>query len=129
MARDLAAKIIDYERCIEHQRALLAQESTPPMTQEQHGQRHQSLLAQMFGNELSMIDDVLEEQALLSGRVLKSDLNFRLSMKLKMSKLLAKLQAKSDRSSQQQVKRRDSGAARYYKRATNQLIKGLKALR
>jgi hypothetical protein len=128
MARDLAAKIIDYERCMEHQRALLAQESTPPMSQEQHGQRHQSLLAQMFGKELSMIDDVLEEQAFLSGRVLKSDLNFRLRMKFKMDKLVAKVQAKSDRSSQHQAKKRESSAARHYKRATNQLIKGLKAL-
>ena len=128
MARDLAAKIIDYERCMDHQRALLAQESTPPMSQEQHGQRHQSLLAQMFGKELSMIDDVLEEQAFLSGRVLKSDLNFRLRMKFKMDKLVARVQAKSDKSSQQQAKRRDSSAARHYKRATNQLLKGLKAL-
>lgn len=128
MARDLAAKIMDYERCMEHQRALLAQESTPPMSQEQHGQRHQSLLAQMFGKELSMIDDVLEEQAFLSGRVLKSDLNFRLRMKFKMDKLVAKVQAKSDRSSQQQAKRRESSAARHYKRATNQLINGLKSL-
>ena len=127
MARDLAAKIVDYERCMEHQRALLAQESTPPMSQEQHGQRHQSRLAQMFGKELSMIDDVLEEQEFLSGRVLKSDLNFRLRMKFKMDKLVAKVQAKSDRSSQQQAKRRESSAARHYKRATNQLIKGLKA--
>jgi len=129
MARDLAAKIVDYERCMEHQRALLAQESTtPPMTQEQHGQRHQSLLGHMFGKELSMIDDVLEEQEFLSGRVLKSDLNFRLRMKFKMDKLVAKVQAKSDRSSQQQAKKRENSAARHYKRATNQLIKGLKAL-
>lgn len=127
-ARDLAAKIIDYERCMEHQRALLVRESTPPMSQEQHGQRHQSRLAQMFGKELSMIDDVLKEQEFLSGRVLKSDLNFGISMKLKMSKLVAKLQSKSDRSSQQVAKRRESSAARHYKRATNQLIKGLKAL-
>ena len=126
-AHDLAAKIVDYERCMEHQRALLAQESTPPMSQEQHGQRHQSRLAQMFGKELSMIDDVLQEQEFLSGRVLKSDLNFGISMKLKMSKLVAKMQSKSDRSSQQQAKRRESSAARHYKRATNQLIKGLKA--
>ena len=129
MARDLAAKIIDYERCMEHQRALLAQESTPPMTQEQHGQRHQSRLVQMFGKELSMIDDVLEEHEFLSGRVLKSDLNFGISMKLKMSKLVAKMQAKSDRSSQLAAKKREKGAARHYKRSTNQLIKGLKALR
>jgi len=128
MASDLAAKIVDYERCMEHQRALLAQESTPPMSQEQHGQRHQSRLAQMFGKELSMIDDVLQEQEFLSGRVLKSDLNFRLRMKLKMDKLVAKMQAKSDMSSQQQAKKRESSAARHYKRATNQLIKGLKAL-
>ena len=128
MARNLAAKIIDYERCMDHQRALLAQESTPPMTQEQHGQRHQSLLGHMFGKELSMIDDVLQEQAFLSGRVLKSDLNFRLRMKFKMDKLVAKVQAKSDRSSQQQANRREGSAARHYKRATNQLIKGLKAL-
>ena len=126
-ARDLAAKIIDYERCMEHQRALLAQESTPPMSQEQHGQRHQSWLGHMFGKELSMIADVLEEQEFLSGRVLKSDLNFGISMKLKMSKLVAKMQVKSDRSSQQQAKKRESSAARHYKRATNQLIKGLKA--
>ena len=128
MARDLAAKIMDYERCMEHQRALLAQESTPPMSQEQHGQRHQSRLAQMFGKELSMIDDVLQEQEFLSGRVLKSDLNFRLRMKFKMDKLVAKVQAKSDRSSQQQAKKRESSAARHYKRSSNQLIKGLKAL-
>ena len=127
MARDLAAKIIDYERCMEHQRALLAQESTPPLSQEQHGQRHQSRLAQMFGKELSMIDDVLEEQEFLSGRVLKSDLNFRLRMKFKMDKLVAKVQAKSDRSSQLAAKKSEKGAARHYKRATNQLIKGLKA--
>jgi predicted RNA-binding protein with RPS1 domain len=128
MARNLAAKIIDYERCMEHQRARLLQESTPPMSQEQHGQRHQSRLAHMFGKELSMIDDVLEEQELLSGRVLNSDLNFGISMKLKMSKLVAKMQFKSDRSSQQQANKREQGAARHYKRATNQLIKGLKAL-
>jgi hypothetical protein len=128
LARGLAAKIIDYERCMEHQRALLAQESTPPMSQEQHGQRHQSLLGQMFGKELSMIDDVLEEQEFLSGRVLKSELNFRLRMKFKMDKLVAKVQAKSDRLSQQQAKKHESSAARHYKRATNQLFKGLKAL-
>jgi hypothetical protein len=98
------------------------------MSQEQHGQRHHSRLAQMFGKELSMIDDVLEEQEFLSGRVLKSDLNFRLRMKFKMDKLVAKVQAKSDRSSHQQANRREGSAARHYKRATNQLIKGLKAL-
>jgi len=127
LARNLAAKIIDYERCMEHQRALLAQESTPPMSQEQHGQRRQSRLGQMFGKELSMLDDVLKEQEFLSGRVLKSDLNFRLRMKFRMDKLVAKVQAKSDRSSQQVANRREISAARHYKRATNQLIKGLKA--
>ena len=75
-----------------------------------------------------MIDDVIEEQELLSGRVLKSDLKFGISMKLNMSKLVAKMQSKSDRSSQLATKKRKKGAARHYKRATNQLIKGLKAL-
>ena len=75
-----------------------------------------------------MIDDVLQEQEFLSGRVLKSDLNFGLSMKLKMSKLVAKMQSKSDRSSQLAANKRESSAARHYKRAANQLIKGLKAL-
>ena len=127
MARNLAAKIIDYERCMEHQRARLSQESTPPMSQEQHGQRHQSRLAQLFGKDLSMIDDVLQEQAFLSGRVLKSDLIFGLRMKFKMDKLVAKVQAKSDRSSQLASNKLEKGAARHYKRAANQLIKGLKA--
>jgi len=74
-----------------------------------------------------MIDDVLQEQVFLSGRVLKSDLNFGISMKLKMSKLVAKMQSKSDRSSQLAANKREKGAARHYKRAANQLIKGLKA--
>jgi hypothetical protein len=128
MARDMAAKIIDYERCMEHQRALLAQVSTPPMSQEQHGQRHQSLLERMFATELDMLDGILEEQVHLHGRLLKKDLNSHIGLKFRMNKLVAKVQAKSDRSSQQQAKRRESSAARHYKRATNQLIKRLKAL-
>jgi len=128
VARDLAAKIVDYERCMDHQRALLAQQPIPPMTQQQQEQRHQGLLARMFATELDMLDGILEEQVHLHGRVLKSDLNSHISMKHRMNKLAAKIQAKSDRSSQQQAKRREMGAARHYKRATNQLIKGLKAL-
>ena len=128
MARDLAAKIVDYERCMEHQRALLAQESTPPMTGEQHGQRHQSLLERMFATELDMLDGSLEEQVQLHGRLLKKDLNSHIRLKFRMNKLVAKINDKSDRSSQQQAKKREKSAARHYKRATNQLIKGLKAL-
>jgi hypothetical protein len=128
MARDLAAKIIDYERCMEHQRALLAQESTPPMSQEQFAQRHLRQLESTFATELDMLDDYIDYQMFLKKRVLKKDLNFGINMKLKMSKLVAKVQAKSDRSSQQQAKKRESSAARHYKRAANQLIKGLKAL-
>ena len=128
LARDLAAKIVDYERCMEHQRALLAQESTPPMSQEQLGQRHHSLLERMFATELDMLDGLLEEQVHLHGRLLKKDLNSHIGLKFRMNKLVAKIHDKSDRSSQQQAKRRESSAARHYKRATNQLIKGLKAL-
>ena len=128
MARDLAAKIIDYERCMEHQRALLAQESTPPMSQEQHGQRHQSILERMFATELHMLDGILEEQVHLHGRLIKKDLNSHIGLKFRMNKLVAKIHDKSDRSSQQQAKKREKGAARHYKRSSNQLIKGLKAL-
>jgi hypothetical protein len=128
MARDLAAKIIDYERCMEHQRALLVRESTPPMSQEQHEQRHQGLLARMFATELDMLDGILEEQVHLHGRVLKRDLNSHISMKFRMNELVAKVQGKSDRALQKQDKRLEKGAARHYMRATNQLIKGLKRL-
>ena len=128
MARDLAAKIIDYERCMEHQRARLSQESTPTMSQEQHEQRLEGQLRHFFGTELDMLDDYLDHQKFLKKKVLKKDLNFGISMKLKMIKLVAKMQAKSDRSSQLAANKRESSAARHYKRATNQLIKGLKAL-
>jgi hypothetical protein len=98
------------------------------MRQEQHDQRLEGQLRHFFGTELDMLDDHLDHQKFLKKRVLKKDLNFCISMKLKMIKLVAKMLAKSDRSSQQQAKRRESSAARHYKRATNQLIKGLKAL-
>jgi hypothetical protein len=113
---------------MEYQRARLLQESTPPMSQAQLEQKHHSLLERMFVTELDMLDGLFEEQVHLQGRLLKKDPNSHIGLKFRMNKLVAKVNDKSDRSSQQQAKRRESSAARHYKSATNQLIKGLKAL-
>lgn len=79
----------------------------------------------LFGTELDMIDDFLDEQRYLVGRIKKSDLNFVINTQHKMLKLTLR-----------QIKRQEAehakrvhNSVRYLKRSSNQLIKLLKGLR
>ena len=72
-----------------------------------------------------MMDDYLEAQRIFKQPIAKKDLNFVLNTKHKMLKLWSKVDARE----QWERAKEERNSVRYLKRASNQLIKVLKALK
>lgn len=121
IARQIAIKILDYERNLAYQRNLCAQQFILPGTNEDDEKGVRAL----FGAELDMMDDYLEEQRIFKRPIAKKDLNFVLNTKHKMLKLSSKVDAREQR----ERAKEERNSVRYLKRASNQLIKVLKALK
>lgn len=119
-AREIANKIVSYERNQAYQRLLFTQLQEPKRTETaaHEGMRN------LFGTELDMMADFLDEKRYLGGRISKGDLNFVINTQHKMLKLTLR-----------QIKRQEVehakrvlNSVRYLKRSSNQLIKSLKGL-
>jgi hypothetical protein len=120
-ARQLASKILDYERNLAHQRALFVKQFDPFVI----NSGVETGVRSLFADELDMMDDYLEEQRVFKRSIAKKDLKFVSNMKLKMLKLVSRVDAHEQR----ERAREAMNSVRYLKRASNQLIKSLKALR
>ncbi len=121
IARQIASRILDYERNLAYQRELFSRQFEP-----QVGDAGvEAGVRALFGAELDMMDDYLEDQHVFNRPVATKDLNFVLNAKHKMQKLLFKVDAREKRGSAREA----MNSVRYLKRASNQLIKSLKSLR
>lgn len=120
-AREVALRIFDYERNLAYQRELFAQQFNllGANASEKKGVRA------LFGPELDMMGDYLEEQRIFKRPISKKDLNFVSNTKHKMLKLWSKVDAREQR----ERAKEERNSVRYLKRASNQLIKVLKALK
>jgi hypothetical protein len=121
VARQLASKILDYERNLSHQRDLFVKQFDSLVTNSGVETGGRSL----FADELDMMDDYMEEQRIFKRPIAKKDLNFVMNAKRKIQKLWSKVDAREQR----ERAREAMNSVRYLKRASNQLIKSLKALR
>lgn len=121
LAQELANKIVSYERNQAYQRLLFSQLQEPKQTETA---AHEGM-RDLFGTELDMMADFLNEKRFLEGRISKSDLNFVINTQHRMLKLTLR-QIKL-----QEVEhaKRVRNSVRYLKRSSNQLIKSLKGLR
>ena len=120
-AQDIARRIVSYERNQAYQRTLFLQLEQPNRTETavHEGMR------KLFGAELDMMADVLDDQRYLVGRIDKSDLNFVINMQQKMLKLTLRQIKRQEAEDAKRVR----NSVRYLKRSSNQLIKSLKGLR
>jgi hypothetical protein len=118
-AQELAQRIVSYELNLAHQRRLFLQSRKEP------GQDVDQTFRGMFGRELEMLDDTLLEQQVFDGKINKKDLKFVIKSKLKMFKLAAKVNRQQSRANALEAQ----SSLRYFKRSSNQLSKGLKALK
>ena len=120
-AREIANRIVSYERNQAYQRLLFSQLQEPKRTET----AAHEVMRKSFSTELDMMADFLDEKRFLGGRISKGDLNFVISMQHRMMKLTLR-QLK-----RQEVKhaKRVRNSVRYLKRSSNQLIKSLKGLR
>ena len=120
-ARQLASRILDYERNLVFQRELFVQQFDLSST----NSGVETGVRSLFAKELDMMDACLEDRHFFKRPIIKKDLNFVSNMKLKMHKLWRRVDARE----QGESAREALGSVRYLKRASNQLIKTLKALR
>jgi hypothetical protein len=117
VARELAAKIIDYERNMAHQRSL----SMPPPTIPPEVAARELERMQQDVPEIDMLLDDLERDLHTKGRVSPRKLRGH-------TRLIGKLTASWQKMQNKILPVKPSVSRRYLLRATNQLIKGLKRL-
>ncbi len=75
-AQEIASRIVSYERNQAYQRMLFSQLTQPSRTETAVHEE----MRKLFGAELDMMADVLDDQSYLVGRFDKSDLNFVINM-------------------------------------------------
>lgn len=120
-AAQIADRILDYERNQAHQRRLAA------AAQEAYRERSSDELRAQLRQEwpeMDMLDDALEEEKALHGKVPLKDIRQVMQFKQRMAHLTAKANAQERKALVQQ----EQAARRYLTRSSNQLIKALKAL-
>ncbi len=124
-AQELVIKILDYERNLARQRALLAggllmspRNQLPTSAETERGVR------ELFGREIDLLDDHVDWERFNSRALTKRDQKFIVNQKLKMQKLWLRMSMRTQRSKA----REETNSLRYLKRSSNQLIKALKAL-
>lgn len=120
-AQEIARRIFDYERNLAYQRELFV----PQFNLRRANAAEEKGVRALFGAELDMMDDYLEAQRIFKQPIAKKDLNFVLNTKHKMLKLWSKVDAREQR----ERAKEERNSVRYLKRASNQLIKVLKALK
>lgn len=122
---ELAAKILEYERNLAHQRELFLQDLLVGLSYQLPTQQAQAQgVRVLFGAEMDMFDDYLDWELFNKLQVPDKDLKFISNSKLKMQKLWIRLDTKKQKDKIKQVK----SSLRYLKRSSNQLIKSLKSL-
>jgi hypothetical protein len=121
LAREIANRIVSYERNQAYQRRLFSQLQQPSRTETavHEGMRNS------FGKELDLMADFLDEKRYFGASIKKSDLNFVINMQHKMLKLTLRQIKRQEAEHAQRVR----NSVRYLKRSSNQLIKSLKSLR
>ncbi|WP_445767923.1 hypothetical protein [Rheinheimera sp.] len=120
-AQEIASRLLDYERNLAHQRDLMVRSAGQTQSQAVV----QEELRRLFGRELDLFADELDEQLALRGQVKRSSANMAQRVHQRLLAFTVKV-----------IERRELDAAkaatnsvRYLKRASNQLIKSLKGLR
>jgi hypothetical protein len=124
-AKDLALKIVEYERNLAYQLELFEQQSfiashmqPPSRAEEERGVRA------IFGTEIDMFDDYVDWERFNNRPISRRDQKFILNSKLKMHNLWQRMHKRSLKDKAKQA----ATSLRYLKRSSNQLIKALKAL-
>jgi len=120
-AKDLAVKIVEYERNLAYQSELFLRQhiESASQTEEEHGVRA------MFGTEIDMFDDYVDWERFNNRPISQKDQKFILNSKLKMHNLWQRMHRRSQKDKAKQA----AASLRYLKRSSNQLIKALKALK
>lgn len=122
---ELAAKILEYERNLAHQRELFLQDLLVGLSYQLPTQQAQAQgVRELFGTEIDMFDDYLDWERFNKRQVPDKDLKFISNSKLKMQKLWIRMDTKKQKDKIKQVK----ASLRYLKRSSNQLMKTLKSL-
>jgi len=121
IAREIARRIFDYERNLAYQREIFVRQFNLLST----NAGKETGVRALFGAELDMMDDYLEEQRIFKRPIAKKDHSFVSNTKHKMLKLWSKVDARE----QGERAKQEGNSVRYLKRASNQLIKVLKALK
>lgn len=118
LAREIANRIVSYERNQAYQRRLFSQLQQPSRTETAvHEEMRNS-----FGKELDLMADFLDEKRYFGASIKKSDLNFVINMQHKMLKLTLRQIKRQEVEHAKRVR----NSVRYLKRSSNQLIKSLK---
>ena len=125
-AKDLALKIVEYERNLAYQLELFEQQSfiashmqPPSRAEQERGVRA------MFGTEIDMFDDYVDWERFNNRPISRRDQKFIVNSKLKMHNLWQRMHKRKQKDKAKQA----ATSLRYLKRSSNQLIKALKALR
>lgn len=126
IAKDLALKIVEYERNLAYQSELSKHLSftgshmqPPSKTEEELGVRA------MFSEEIDMFDDFMDWTRFKNRPISEKDQKFIVNSKLKMHNLWQRMHKRKQKDRSKQA----ATSLRYLKRSSNQLIKALKALR
>lgn len=120
-AREIATRILDYERNLDYQRKLLSEPPERFITEE----KIENATRDTFPTELDMLDDWLDWRRFDNGRLTPRDLRMAVRMKLD----LVKYSVRELEKQQKALRREAQNSLRYLKRSSNQLVKLLKALR
>ena len=119
-AREIATRIIDYERNLDYQRKLLTEPPKRFITEE----KIENATRDAFPTELDLLDDWLDWRRFDNGRLTPRDLRMAVRMKLD----LVKYSVRELEKQQKALCREAQNSLRYLKRSSNQLVKSLKAL-
>lgn len=125
-AKDLALKIVEYERNLAYQLELFELQSfaesymQPPSPAEE-----EQRVRAMFGAEIDMFDDFIDWTRFKNRPISEKDQKYIVNSKLKMHNLWQRMQKRKQKDKAKQA----ATTLRYLKRSSNQFIKALKALR
>ena len=124
--KDLALKIVEYERNLAYQLELFEQQSFAGSYIQPHSpaEEEQGVRA-MFGAEIDMFDDFIDWTRFKNRPISEKDQKYIVNSKLKMHNLWQRMH----KSKQKDKAKQAATSLRYLKRSSNQLIKALKALR
>lgn len=124
-ARELAIKILDYERNLAYQRVLFAsQQIKCQISQSTSSAEADRGIRELFSREIDLLDDHVDWERFNNRPLSNRDQKFIVSQKLKMQKIWLRMSTRAQRNKM----REEASSLRYLKRSSNQLIKALKTL-